>query len=351
MSPSDTPRVPRCFGITVGSVGAPADVEGPHVVAAVTMRPSQIRPRRPPGIVAHQQLMAKRRGLPADSVEALRPAGPGHRRAQIDTRPAGQKIERFAEADTVGLLNKRQRIPRSATAEAVVEPPITVHRHRSSVAVRMERAHGHNRRGGAGPPDLGDLSDEVHKVGSFSTSATAAEPMLPSLPGVGNLRRVCTPPGSARPLAERFYQAQKARSRARSSLTWGFSATPPAGGAAPRWVSTVLSPGVAVLVLDVVGSHPPRSRTPHARPAGPARPCDGAPCYWVERRKRIPPNGAASAGPWFHAAAGWGDGSAEATAASPVGYRATRLGLGNAAPSAKGSLALTKGLARERARL
>ena len=90
-----------------------------------------------------------------------------------------------------------------------------------------------------------------------------------------------------------------------------------------------------------------------AIPQGAGRPTPGRlarpdhatehPAIGSSGEKRIPPNGAASAGPWFHAAAGWGDGSAEATAASPVGYRATRLGLGNAAPSAKGSLALTKG--------
>ena len=56
-----------------GRVGrCPADVEGPHVVAAVTVRPSQIRARRRPGIVAHQQLVAKHCGLPADSDETLR---------------------------------------------------------------------------------------------------------------------------------------------------------------------------------------------------------------------------------------------------------------------------------------
>ena len=266
----------------------PPDVEGPHVVAAVTVRPSQIRPRRRPRIVAHQQLVAEHCGLPADSVEALRPAGPGHRRAQIDACPAGQKIERFAEADTVGLLNKRQRVPRSATPKAVVEAPLTVHRHRSGVAVGMERAHGHNRRGGAGPPHLGDLSDEVHKVGSFSDQRRRrrTHAALPS--GIGNLRTVCTPPGSARPLAERLYQAQKGSLASAVVSDLGFR-----GGAATVWGwpygGFLRSCRLVWLCwyLTSWGAIPKGAGRPTPGRLARSRPCDGAPCYWIERRQRI----------------------------------------------------------------
>ena len=78
---------------------------------------------------------------------------------------------------------------------------------------------------------------------------------------------------------------------------------------AVRWVSAVLSPGVAVLVLDVVGRPPRRTPTPHARPGPTIR---RSTLLLDRAAKAYPPDVAAPAGSWSHAAAGWGDGSAGA---------------------------------------